>query len=179
MPRPAQLAIAAATVLVLAACAGSPVADVPATTAADVPPTETATAVAAAVALAPGEPPPLAFAGDCDALVTEAEIDGLVGAHVTPISGESDARVSAVEVLGGLTCAWGGGDYTFTVVLTVIPAGGLEDRIAEFAYPGDRPQCWAQNAAGAEGACYFSRIVQGYWLAGLFQVESGTGLLPD
>ena len=156
----------------LAACAGSPVADEPTAT----PPEADATA--AAVAVAPGEQPPLAFAGDCGTMITQAEIDGLVGAHVTPIPAETDGRVSAVEVLGGLTCAWGGGDYAFTVFLTVIPAGGIEDRIAEYSYPGGGPQCWAQNAAGTEGACYFSRIVAGYWLAGLFQVESGTGLVP-
>lgn len=176
MPRPAWLAAAAAAVLLLAACAGSPVAGAPAATTSEAPATETTPATA--VALAPGEPPPFAFAGDCGEMITEDEIDGLVGEHVTPILDEPDATVSPVEVLGGLTCAWGGGDHAFTVVLTVIPAGGVEERIEEYAYPGDRPYCWAQNAAGTEGACYFSRIVDGYWLAGLFQVESGTGLHP-
>lgn len=177
MPRLATLATAAAAVLLLTACAGSPVAGAPAaTTAADQPATGTSTSTA--VSLAPGERPTLAFAGDCDEMVTRDEIDGLVGADVMPIADEPEASVSAVEALGGLTCAWGGGDYAFTVFLTAIPAGGFEERIAEFAYPGDRPDCWAQNAAGVEGACSFSRIVDGYWLAGLFQVESGTGLVP-
>lgn len=110
-------------------------------------------------------------------MVTEAEIDGLVGADVIRLPDETDGSVSPIDVLGGLMCGWGGGDYAFTVVLTVIPAGGLEDRIAEFSYPGGL-ECWGQDATGTGGACYFGRIVAGYWLAGLFSVESGSGLLP-
>lgn len=172
MPRPAHVATAAVAVLLLAACAGSPSADVSTTNAATAPPQGRSP-----VSLAPGEQPPFAFAGDCNAMVTEAEMDGLVGADVIRIPDESGGGVSPVDVLGGLMCGWGGGDYAFTVVLTVIPAGGLEDRIAEFSYPGGL-QCWGQDDTGTGGACYFGRIVAGYWLAGLFQVESGTGLLP-
>lgn len=129
------------------------------------------------MSVAPGEQPPLAFAGDCDHMVTDAEIDALVGSDVPPLPAEAGGSISSVDVLGGLTCAWGGLDYAFSVVLTVIPAGGLEDRIAaEFSYPGGL-QCWGQDATGSGGACYFSRIVEGYWLAGLFTVESGIGLL--
>ncbi|WP_448005469.1 hypothetical protein [Agromyces bauzanensis] len=170
MPRRPSLVAAAAAALCLAACAGSPVAGEPATT--PVPPGATAAAT-----LAPGEQPSFAFAGDCDSMVTEAEIEDLVGADITPLSAQPGGRASAVEVLGGLACGWGGGDYAWYVVLTVIPAEGLEATIAEYSYPGDH-DCWGQNEVGAEGACYFGRVVAGYWLAGVFQVESGTGLLP-
>ena len=171
MPRLPSLVAAAAAALLLAACAGSPVAGEPATTPVAPPATAAATP-------APGEQPQLAFAGDCDAMVTEAEIEDLVGADVTPHSGLTGGSGLAVEVLGGLTCAWGGGDYAFYVYLTVIPAEGLEATIAEFSYPGGQPYCWGQNEVGAEGACYFGRVVAGYWLGGVFQVESGTGLFP-
>ena len=110
-------------------------------------------------------------------MVNEAEIEDLVGADVTPLSVQSSGRASAVEVLGGLACGWGGGDYAWYVLLTVIPAEGLEATIAEYAYPGGRPYCWGQNEVGAGGSCYFGRVVAGYWLAGVFQVESGTGLV--
>jgi hypothetical protein len=171
MPRLPSLVAAAAAALLLAACAGSPVAGEPATTPVAPPATDAAAPV-------PGEQPRLAFAGDCDSVVTEAEIEGLVGADVTPISGLSGGSGLAVDVLGGLTCAWGGGDYAFYVYLTVIPAEGLEATIAEYSYPGGQPHCWGQNEAGTEGACYFGRVVAGYWLAGVFQVEEGTGLFP-
>ena len=111
-------------------------------------------------------------------MVTEAEIEDLPGADVTPLPVESSGRASAVEVLGGLACGWGGGDYAWYVALTVIPAEGLEAAIAEYSYPGGQPYCWGQNEVGTEGACYFGRVVAGYWLAGAFQVESGTGLVP-
>jgi hypothetical protein len=162
---------AAAVVMLLAGCAGSPIAGEPSTKPVSPPATETS-------APAPGEQPELAFAGDCDAMVTEAEIEDLVGADVTPTSSLTGGSGLAVDVLGGLTCAWGGGDYAFYVFLTVIPAEGLDATIAEYSYPGDQPYCWGQNEVGAEGACYFGRVVGGYWLAGAFQVEPGTGLLP-
>ena len=171
MPRLPSLVAAAATALFLAACAGSPVAGEPATT-------PVAPGATAAATLAPGEQPSFAFAGDCNSMVTEAEIEDLVGADVTPLSVQSSGRASAVEVLGGLVCGWGGGDYAWYVVLTVIPAEGLEATIAEYSYPGGQPYCWGQNEVGTEGACYFGRVVAGYWLAGVFQVESGTGLFP-
>ncbi|MBM7503551.1 hypothetical protein ACFPER_08715 [Agromyces aurantiacus] len=172
MPRPSHLAPAAAAVLLLAGCAASPSADLPATIAPEDP-----APAAHAVAVAPGEPPPFAFGGDCNAMVTEAEIDELVGADVIRIDPETGGSVSPVDVLGGITCGWGGGDYAFSAVLTVIPAGGLEDQIAEFSYPGGLT-CWGQDAAGTGGACYFGRVTAGYWLGGLLQVEDGSGLLP-
>lgn len=173
MPRPSRLVTAAAAVLLLTACADSPSTDRPPAT-----PAEPSATTAHAVSVAPGEQPPLAFAGDCDNMVTDAEIDELVGADVPPLPTATGGSISSVDVLGGLMCAWGGLDYAFSVVLTVIPAGGLEDRIAaEFSYPGGL-QCWGQDETGAGGACYFGRIVEGYWLAGLFTVESGTGILP-
>ena len=170
MPRLPSLVAAAAAALFLAACAGSPVAGEPMTT--PVP-----LGATAAATLAPGEQPSFAFAGDCDSMVTEAEIEDLVGADVTPLPVPSGGRASAVEVLGGLVCGWGGGDYAWYVVLTVIPAEGLEATIAEYAYPGGRPYCWGENEVGTGGSCYFGRVVAGYWLAGVFQVESGTGLV--
>src|SRR4029453_10874211 len=120
----------AAAALFLAACAGSPVAGEPATT-------PVALGATAAATLAPGEQPSFAFGGDCDSMVTEAESEDLVGADVTPLSVQSSGRASAVEVLGGLACGWGGGDYAWYVALTVIPAEGLEATIAEYSYPGD------------------------------------------
>lgn len=171
MPRLPSLVAAASAALLLAACAASPVAGEPSMTPVELPATE-------AVASVPGEQPHLAFAGDCDALITEAEIEGLVGADVTPMNEPTGGSGLAVDVLGGLTCAWGGGDYAFYVFLTVIPARGLEATIAEYSYPGGQPQCWGQNEDGLEGACYFGRAVAGYWLAGVFQVETGTGLFP-
>jgi len=171
MPRLPSLVATAAAALLLAACAGSPVAGEPATTPVSPPGTDTAAPV-------PGEQPQLAFGGDCDSMVTEAEIEDLVGADVTPLSSLTGGSGLAVDVLGGLTCAWGGGDYAFYVYLTVIPAEGLEAAIAEYSYPGGEPDCWGQNEVGTEGACYFGRVVAGYWLAGVFQVEPGTGLFP-
>jgi hypothetical protein len=171
MPRLPSLVAAAAAVLFLVGCAGSPVVVQPATT-------PVAPSAAAAATLAPGEQPSFAFAGDCDSMVTEAEIEDLVGADVTPLPAQPSGRASAVEVLGGLACGWGGGDYAWYVALSVIPAEGLEATIAEYSYPGGQ-DCWGQGEVGAEGACYFGRVVAGYWLAGVFQVESGSGLFPS
>ena len=171
MPRLPRAVAAVSAALLLAACAGSPVAVEPLTT-------PVALATREAVASVPGEQPQLAFDGDCDSVVTQAEIEGLVGADVTPLSDVTGGSGLAVDVLGGLTCAWGGGDYASYVFLTVIPARGLDATIAEYWYPGGRPSCWGQNEVGREGACYFGRVVADYWLAGVFQVETGTDLLP-
>ena len=145
MPRLPSLVAAAAAALFLTACASSPFAGEPATT-------PVAPGATAAAPLAPGEQPSFAFAGDCDSMITEAEIENLVGADVTPLSVQASGRASAVEVLGGLACGWGGGDYAWYVALTVIPAEGPEATIAEYSYPGGQ-DCWGQNEVGAEGAC--------------------------
>lgn len=171
MTRRPPLAATVVAMVLLAGCAGSPVAGEPSTKPVSPPPTATS-------APASGEQPELAFGGDCGSVFTEAEIEALVGADVTVETGPTGGSALAIDVLGGLTCAWGGGDYAFYVFLTVIPAEGLHDTIAEHSYPADRPYCFGQNEVGAEGACYFGRVVAGYWLAGAFQVEPGTGLLP-
>jgi hypothetical protein len=171
MTRRAPLAAVAAAVMLLAACAGSPIVGDESTSPVAPPANE-------AVTPEPGEQPDLAFGGDCGSVFAEADIEALVGADVTVETEPTGGSALAIDVLGGLTCAWGGGDYAFYVFLTVIPAEGLEATIAEYSYPGGQPDCWGQNKAGGEGACYFSRVVDGYWLAGLFQVETGTGLLP-
>ena len=130
------------------------------------------------MSLAPGKAPPLAFGGDCNAVVTDAEIDRLAGADLSRMPDESNGSASPIEVLGGITCVWNGGDYAFSVAITVIPAAGHEDRIAaEFSYPAGL-QCWGQDEDGVGGACYFGRIVAGYWLGGLVTDESETGLRP-
>lgn len=181
MPQPQRLRLAtaaAATVLLLASCAASSPAG---TAPADVPSSAVSATPAPAVqpvSLAPGEAPPLAFGGDCNAVVTEAEIDRLAGADLSRMPDESSGGASPIEVLGGIICAWNGGDYAFSVAITVIPAAGHEDRIAaEFSYPGGF-ECWGQDADGVGGSCYFGRIAAGYWLGGLLTDESEAGLRP-
>ena len=136
------------------------------------PPSETTATQVAEPAVSPR--PELAFDGDCRAIFAEAEIGDLVGTDVRPGAAPESGRSSAVEVLGGTSCTWTDEDGVRLVWLTVIPASGLHEVIA--AASTDQPRCYGSDQlVGQDGACSFSAVAGGYWLAGVFTVASSSG----
>jgi hypothetical protein len=168
MTRIPSFALAAAVVVLLAACSGPAAADAPST------PNQAPSPAATPMSTPNGGRPTAAFDGDCGSAFTESEVAALVGTEVTLDTGQTGERGLATEVLGGLRCSWGddGGPYVW---LTLIPAAGLDATIAE--HSADQPWCYGGPDLGIEGTCSFSRVAGGYWLAGVFVVAAGSGKL--
>lgn len=167
MHRLSGLLVACSLVALLAACVPPVAADVESD-----PPSESA-------ALPTPEPtvlprPDLAFGGDCTAIFADGELSLLVGTDVVLAPASMPGRGSAVEVLGGTSCTWADPSGVDPVWLTVIPASGLDEVIAEAS--ADQPRCYgSDDLVGVEGTCSFSTVVGGYWLSGVFNVASASG----
>lgn len=151
----------------LAACASPVAAEIQ-----SAPPSESAAEPTPEPTVSPR--PDLAFGGDCNAIFTDGELTPLVGTDVVLSPAAMPGRGSAVEVLGGTSCMWTDASAQNLVWLTVIPAAGLDDVIAEAST--DQPWCYGlDEVVGEEGTCSFSTVVDGYWLSGVFNVESASG----
>ncbi|MFE6257268.1 hypothetical protein [Agromyces sp. NPDC057865] len=152
--------------ILLAALTGCvPAADAAAPT--PEPPSPTATAEPTPTIVAK---PAVAFGGSCAAVADEATLSELVGDDVAlrSTAGNSE-RVWAVDVLGGLFCAWMS-DSEAHVELDVMPGAGLEAQVAKAE--AKSPYCYGGEPV--ENRCSFSTVVGGYWLTGIVGVANGS-----
>ena len=161
---------APALLLLITGCSG-PVVAIDST-----PPTVSAAAPTPTATSAVLPKPELAFGGACDAIFADAEVSSLAGTEVAEIGEATSDGGWAAEVLGGVNCTWADATGRPFVWLTVIPATGLDETIADASV--DQPWCYGgDSVVGADGTCSFSTLVDGYWLAGVFNVADGSGLL--
>lgn len=167
MTRTLPLIIASLLLLPLASCASAVDAEeVPAPP----PPASTPSTDAAPEVLLKPEP---VFGGDCASVFDAAGVSAGVGAPVALALARDTTRSAAIAVLGGMSCTWTNADEP-VVWLTVIPADGLDDVVADAASADG--WCYGSDpAVGAEGSCSFSSVVSGYWLAGVYNVAAGSG----
>jgi hypothetical protein len=112
--------------------------------------------------------PTVALGGSCETFLDETTLSALLGdAVVLQDETLQSERVWAVDVLGGLDCAWSGaGDAS--VAVDVVPAQGMETEIA--AAGSDSPNCY--GAGRAELRCSFSTTVAGYWVSAIVGVPA-------
>lgn len=167
MRRLLAVLVGCSLITALAACASPVAADIQ-----SAPPSESAALPTAEPTVLPR--PNLAFGGDCAAIFADGELSPLVGTDVVLSPAQTPGRASAVEVLGGTSCTWADASGAQLVWLTVIPATGLDEIIADAS--ADQPWCYGSDEVAAEeGTCSFSTVVDGYWLSGVFNVAWASG----
>jgi hypothetical protein len=119
------------------------------------PPTQTATPLH----VAPAGTPPVVFAHDCHAMLTEAQVSATTGLALTYESGDSSGTMANV---GGLQCSWRGDPASLTI--EAIPQSGVGD--AEF--PSASVKYYFEDC-DPQYICSFRWESRDLWIAGTFQ----------